>query len=97
MYEEFLEGSNDVKVALEDPKKETFSIQLSDKLNNAEQVDIELCIKGCTSLFPYQIFSYFGVRWDETNAKIKCWCLDTFDGSMIGPQVTLFIVKGQKM
>ena len=70
-------------------KKEKFSIQLSPTSNKAEEVDIEVCTKGCNSLFPYDSFSYFGVRWDEMNANIECWCLasDAFDESMVGPQV----------
>ena len=70
-------------------KTEKFSIQLSPTSNIAEKIDIEVCVQGCKSFFPYDSFSHFGVRWDEMNANIECWCLmsETFDSSMIGPQV----------
>ena len=68
---------------------EKFSIQLSPTSNKAEKVDIEVCEHGCKSLFPYDSFSYFGVRWDEMKANIECWCLmsNAFDKSIMGPQV----------
>ena len=87
-----LEGDNNEKQSSmenQNEKTERFSIQLSSTSNIAEKVDIEVCVQGCKSLFPYQVFSHFGVRWDETNANIECWCLmsNAFDSSMIGPQV----------
>ena len=72
-------------------KIEKFSIDLSPKSNSAEMVDIQVCVHGCRSLFPYDSFIHFGVRWDAVSSKIECWCLmsDTFDTSMIGPQVKI--------
>ena len=93
IYQELLEeiddNPNTLSLSIAYAKKEKFSIQLSPTSNKAEEVDIEVCTKGCSSLFPYDSFSYFGVRWDEMNAIIECWCLtsDAFDESMVGPQV----------
>ena len=92
IYKELLTGDNNnipTSTENQNDKKEKFSIQLSSTSNIAEKVDIEVCVQGCKSLFPYDAFSHFGVRWDETNANIECWCLmsNAFDSSMIGPQV----------
>ena len=105
IYKELLEVDNNDKqssIENQNDKTEKFSIQLYPTSNIAEKVDIEVCVQGCKSLFPYEAFSHFGVRWDETNANIECWCLmsNAFDSSMIGPQVkalnvirTFFLLK----
>ena len=80
-------------------KIEKFSIDLSPKSNSAEMVDVQVCVHGCRSLFPYDSFIHFGVRWDAVNSNIECWCLmsDTFDASMIGPQVKIRYKKVSKV
>ena len=92
MYKELLEdkfSDPSPKQKSNNAKTEKFSIQLSPTSNIAEKIDIEVCVQGCKSFFPYDSFSHFGVRWDEMNANIECWCLmsEAFDSSMIGPQV----------
>ena len=91
MYKELLDDkfSDPHPEQRSDAKTEKFSIQLSPTSNIAEKIDIEVCVQGCKSFFPYESFSHFGVRWDEMNANIECWCLmsEAFDSSMIGPQV----------
>ena len=93
IYKELLDGLYLSPVSLSDTyaKIEKFSIDLSPKSNSAEMVDIQVCVHGCRSLFPYDSFIHFGVRWDAVNSNIECWCLmsDTFDTSMIGPQVKI--------
>ena len=91
MYKELLDDklSDPYPRQRSNAKTEKFSIQLSPTSNIAEKIDIEVCVQGCKSFFPYDSFSHFGVRWDEMNANIECWCLmsEAFDSSMIGPQV----------
>ena len=91
IYEELLALNDNInmKNRVSHAKKEQFSIQLSSTTNTPEMIDIEVCPNGCKSLFPYESFSHYGVRWDAVKANIECWCLtsDAFDRSMIGPQV----------
>ena len=99
IYEEFLQDRSVNSQNGHDAKAETFTIQLTSASNKAENVNIELCEKGCVSLYPYKSFPHFGVRWDKLHKVVKCWCLmdDAFDLSMIGPRVRNMYLTSYKL